>query len=66
MSITRDGGGQLSRKELATGLFAIGIWLHPDETQALVEVNHPALAMHVTAFVEHMLLYNKLCVCVCV
>ncbi len=39
----RDGGGQLSRKELATGLFAIGIWLHPNETQALLEVCYVSL-----------------------
>ena len=28
----------LHRKEIARGLFEIGIWLHPDETKAMFEV----------------------------
>jgi Ca2+-binding EF-hand superfamily protein len=34
---TRDGGGSLDRKELAMGLFSLGIWLHPAELAALLE-----------------------------
>lgn len=33
----RDGGGSLDRKELAMGLFSLGIWLHPAETAALLD-----------------------------
>ena len=28
----------LHRKEIARGLFEMGIWLHPDETKAMFEV----------------------------
>ena len=34
-----DGGGSLSRGELATGLRAVGLWLHPNEMSALLEVS---------------------------
>ncbi len=36
-AIDRDGGGSLDRKELAMGLFALGIWLAPTELQSLLE-----------------------------
>jgi len=32
------GGGGLDRKEMAVGLFRLGIWLQPQELAALVEV----------------------------
>jgi hypothetical protein len=32
-----DGGGALDRKELAMGLFALGVWLAPTELQILLE-----------------------------
>ena len=35
--LDRDGGGDLDRKEIARGLFEMGIWLHPDETKAMFE-----------------------------
>jgi len=37
-ALDRDGGGSLDRKELAVGLFSLGIWLHPAEIAALLEV----------------------------
>ena len=33
-----DGGGSLDRKELATGLFSLGIWLHPKELECLLGI----------------------------
>ena len=36
-ALDKDGGGDLDRKEIARGLFEMGIWLHPDETKALFE-----------------------------
>jgi calmodulin len=35
-AMDRDGGGSLDRKELAMGLFALGVWLAPTELQALL------------------------------
>lgn len=31
-----DGGGSIDRKEMVLGLFALGVWLHPSESQALM------------------------------
>ena len=36
-AMDRDGGGSLDRKELAMGLFALGVWLAPSELQSLLE-----------------------------
>ena len=36
-AMDKDGGGSLDRKELATGLFALGVWLAPTELQSLLE-----------------------------
>jgi Ca2+-binding EF-hand superfamily protein len=36
-ALDRDGGGSLDRKELAVGLFSLGIWLHPSELAVLLE-----------------------------
>ncbi len=36
-ALDRDGGGSLDRKELATGLYQLGIWLSPKELQALLD-----------------------------
>jgi len=36
-ALDRDGGGSLDRKELAVGLFGLGIWLHPAELAALLD-----------------------------
>ena len=36
-ALDKDGGGDLDRKEIARGLFEMGIFLHPDETKALFE-----------------------------
>ena len=33
-----DGGGSINRKELVLGLFKLGVWLHPSESQALMDV----------------------------
>ncbi|KAJ1477152.1 hypothetical protein T484DRAFT_1822344 [Baffinella frigidus] len=33
----KDGGGTIDRKELAMGLFQMGIWLHPTELKTLFE-----------------------------
>ena len=33
-----DGSGALDSKEMAVGLFRLGIWLHPKELHALIEV----------------------------
>jgi len=32
------GGGSLDRKEMAVGLFRLGVWLQPTELAALMEV----------------------------
>jgi hypothetical protein len=31
-----DGGGSIDRKEMVLGLFALGVWLHPSESNALM------------------------------
>jgi hypothetical protein len=36
-AMDRDGGGSLDRKELAMGLFNLGVWLAPTELQSLLE-----------------------------
>ncbi len=36
-SIDRDCGGSIDRKELAAGLFALGVWLAPSELHSLFE-----------------------------
>ncbi len=35
-AIDRDGGGSLDRKELAMGLFSLGVWLSPSELEMLL------------------------------
>jgi len=35
--IDRDRGGSIDRRELAAGLFKMGIWLHPTELKTLFE-----------------------------
>ena len=35
-AMDRDGGGSLDRKELAMGLFALGVWLNPSELEMLL------------------------------
>jgi hypothetical protein len=35
-AMDRDGGGLLNRKELAMGLFALGVWLNPSELDMLL------------------------------
>jgi len=35
--LDKDGGGELSRSELAVGLRSVGIWLHPDEVSDLLQ-----------------------------
>jgi hypothetical protein len=35
-AMDRDGGGSLDRKELAMGLFALGVWLIPSELEMLL------------------------------
>ena len=32
-----DGGGSINRKEMVMGLFALGVWLHPSESDALIQ-----------------------------
>jgi hypothetical protein len=36
-AMDRDGGGSLDRKELAMGLFTLGVWLAPAELQVLLD-----------------------------
>ena len=36
-AMDRDGGGSLDRKELAMGLFSLGVWLAPAELQVLLD-----------------------------
>lgn len=38
LSYSQDGGGEVERKELAAGLFRLGIWLHPKELMSLFSV----------------------------
>jgi hypothetical protein len=33
-----DGNGTLDSKEMAMGLFRLGVWLHPKELHSLIEV----------------------------
>ena len=33
-----DGNGTLDSKEMAMGLFRLGVWLHPKELHALIDV----------------------------
>lgn len=33
--LDRDGGGSVDRKEMAVGLFKLGVWLHPSELRTL-------------------------------
>jgi hypothetical protein len=33
-----DGNGTLDSKEMAMGLFRLGVWLHPKELRALIDV----------------------------
>ena len=35
--LDQDGGGSADRKEMVIGLFALGVWLHPSESAALME-----------------------------
>ena len=35
--LDQDGGGSVDRKEMVMGLFALGVWLHPSESAALME-----------------------------
>jgi hypothetical protein len=35
--LDNDGGGSLDRKEMAVGLFRLGVWLQPSELAALME-----------------------------
>ena len=30
-------GGSINRKEMVMGLFALGVWLHPSESDALIQ-----------------------------
>ena len=36
--LDRDGGGSVDSKELAAGLFRLGVWLHPEELKSLFSV----------------------------
>lgn len=36
--LDKDGSGEMSRAEIAIGLFQLGIWLHPNEMEALMSV----------------------------
>jgi hypothetical protein len=35
-SMDRDGGGTMDRKELAVAVLQVGVWLHPKETELLM------------------------------
>ena len=37
-AIDKDGGGTIDRKEMAGGLFRLGVWLRPTELKTLFEV----------------------------
>ena len=37
-ALDRDGGGSLDRRELAVGLFGLGVWLAPTELATLLEM----------------------------
>ena len=42
-AMDRDGGGSLDRKELAMGLFALGVWLAPTELQVAISAPEPSM-----------------------
>ena len=59
-AMDHDGGGSLNRKELAMGLFGLGVWLAPKELQSLLETLDKDGGGDID-FAEFRAFWNKYC-----